>query len=139
MSCNAGFMTSCREVTNGLGKAIGIIAGGTVATTAAASFLGRSITQVSFAHGFGVGILAVPAIFVAMTLFEKAGVNNYWAKAALSFGTVTAVTYGASAAAAALGIVAAPITLTGALAMTAASITGMMISTIFLMKTNNCF
>lgn len=120
MSCGA--YSSIQSLGKYCVAATGLVAGSTAAATAATSFFGRAITHVSFAHGFGVGLLAVPATLTAFYLFDKAGIKNMWANAALSFGAGALVTYAASATAVALGIAAAPITIPGALAITAASV-----------------
>ena len=55
-----------RQIRQGSAEFSVFMAGTTVATAAVASFLGRAVTQVSFAQGFGLGLLAVPALVLLL-------------------------------------------------------------------------
>ena len=110
--------------------ALGIMGTVSAGAAAAASYLGRSVVQVSVAQGFGVGILAGAATVIAFNLFEKADANlgsnlGLAGIVGLSLCAGSAFTYGASAAAAAVGIAAAPITVSGAILLTVASSVGL--------------
>src|SRR5262249_2909982 len=85
------------------------------------SWLGRSITNAGFLHGFGFG--AVTAITIGVSNYLLADkITNDWLRLGASSVIGGAVAYGVSAGAAALGIVAAPVTVTGALILTISSV-----------------
>lgn len=87
----------------------------------AVSWLGRSITNAGFLHGLGFGAVVGAITWAVTPILEKKFDN-----VAISLGISTvlggAVAYGLSAGAAALGIVAAPITVPGALILTISSL-----------------
>lgn len=87
----------------------------------AVSWLGRSITNAGFFHGFGFG-LVVGATTRVVTPFLDEKIDNEPVAIATSAALGGVIAYGLSAGAAALGIIAAPITVTGALILTISSV-----------------
>lgn len=85
------------------------------------SWLGRSITNAGFLQGFGFGAVTIGTVALVQPHVEKV-IKHKLLSLAVSAAAGGALAYGASAAAAAIGIVAAPITLTGALILTVSSI-----------------
>ena len=94
------------------------------ACSGTANFLGRTITHsgIGVVHGIGYGVAFGAASSLTAFFLRKVGINDYYINFGLSVGAGTAAAYGASAAAASLGLVAAPITIPGAIALTASSL-----------------
>lgn len=93
------------------------------ACSGTANFLGRTITHsgIGVVHGIGFGVAFGAASSLTAFFLRKAGVKGAL-NFGLSVGAGTAAAYGASAAAASLGFVAAPITVPGAIALTASAL-----------------
>lgn len=87
----------------------------------AVSWLGRTITNAGFLHGLGFGIVTAITFQIVQPILEEK-IKKDWVSLGASAIISGAVAYGLSAGAAALGIVAAPITVTGALILTITSL-----------------
>jgi hypothetical protein len=103
-TCLATSIVYAKPVRDGIGN--GLVAGLT-------SWLGHSITNVGFLHGFGFGAVAAAISYVAYPIINKQITNKPLAFG-LSLTLGGAAGYGASVGLAALGFAAAPITLAGA-------------------------
>lgn len=114
-----GFSDSCCSLSNLLKTAEYVIPASL--GSGVVSWLGRSITNAGFLHGFGFGAV-VGAITWAVTPILEKKFDNIAISLGISSVIGGAVAYGLSAGAAALGVIAAPITVTGALILTISSI-----------------
>lgn len=117
-------MSFCNKICDLVKPVVGITLTGGIAGLGAgtASWIGYSVTQVGFATGFGLGAVGGVSALIASTIFEKLGFEKGFLHLAASTVVAGAAIYGASAGAAALGFIAAPVTVPTAIILTVSSI-----------------
>lgn len=93
----------------------------------AVSWLTYSVSQVGFLQGAGFGAIAALASSFAFSQFKKMGLENKYLNLGLSGAVGGVVAYGATVAAAAAGIVSAPITVPTAVVLTIVTLASMAI------------
>ena len=103
----------------GLAASCGVWAG---ATSGVANWLGHSFTQVSFLHSVGYGAVLGISSVITLTILDKLNISNSHIRIGFTTLFGGAAAYVASAAAAALGIVAAPITVSGAVVLVVSTV-----------------
>src|SRR5262245_27074690 len=86
------------------------------------NWLGHSITHIGFLLSFCFGVVSGITIPLTQILVKKMGIQNDWANIGIRTCLSGAVAYGASTLAAAIGLVASPISIPGALLLTISSI-----------------
>lgn len=92
------------------------------AASGVANWLGHSITHVGFLHSVGFGVVFGISTTVAIAILNKMQVSNKSVHAGVACGIGAGLAYSVSAAAAALGFAAAPITVPGAILLAASSL-----------------